>query len=256
MDRNATETAAAQAEAQLRARDFWSALGLIALSLFFLGRTLAIPLGQHSGAGVSSAGWYTSAAIVPLGIFVALLVLALALLLHSIRSGGAARALSAAGIGWHPQEAWRIASIGVMLLAYIVGLVPRVDFILASGLLITALIAGFHGQRVPRPLVPLLTMGLAAAYAVLRYPSQADWGAPGDDWVALAALVALTLWHQWTGAPGPARRLTPLLAIGVPFLLVCAMAFGFRQNVPNRGGLIFSKIEYTYYVQLRPLWRP
>jgi hypothetical protein len=47
----------------------------------------------------------------------------------------------------------------------------------------------------------------------------------------------------------------PVIAILAPVILVCAMAFGFRQNVPNRGGLIFSQIEYHYYVTLRPLWR-
>ena len=50
-------------------------------------------------------------------------------------------------------------------------------------------------------------------------------------------------------------RVTPWIAVGAPLILVCAMAFGFRQNVPNRGGLIFSQIEYHYYVTLRPLWR-
>ncbi len=48
----------------------------------------------------------------------------------------------------------------------------------------------------------------------------------------------------------------PAIAILAPLILVCAMAFGFRQNVPNRGGLIFKQIEYHYYVTLRPIWRP
>lgn len=244
----------AQAQARLRARDFWSALALIALSLFFLWKTLDIPLGAHSGAGVSSAGWYTSAAIVPLGIFGSMLGLAFVLLGISIRTGGAAQALSAVGIGWDSSEAARFGAIALILLAYIAGLVPRVDFILASALLITALICGFHGPTA-RAVVPLLVIGLAGAYALLANPGQADWGRTDDDWVALAALIALTLWHQATGVRDKILRLTPGLALGVPTILVCAMAFGFRQNVPARSGLIFSKIEYTYYVHLRPMWR-
>ncbi|MFG6604803.1 hypothetical protein, partial [Sulfitobacter sp. 1A09134] len=50
-------------------------------------------------------------------------------------------------------------------------------------------------------------------------------------------------------------RSTPWIALLTPLILVTAMAFGFRQNVPNRGGLLFSQIEYHYYVTLRPLWR-
>ncbi|WP_417522547.1 tripartite tricarboxylate transporter TctB family protein [Marinovum sp.] len=240
---------------RLRARDFWSALALIAVSLFFLWKTLDIPLGGSNGAGVASADWYTSAAIVPLGIFGALLLLACVLLGISIRAGGAAEALSATGLGWSGREVWRFVAVGLMLLSYIAGLVPRVDFILASALLITALIASFHGQPQPRPLVPLLAIALAALAALVLHFPQAEWGRHGDDWIALALLVALTLWHQATGRRGPALRLTPVLALGVPLLLVCVMAFGFRQNVPNRAGLIFAKIEYTYYVHLRPIWR-
>ncbi|WP_323764479.1 tripartite tricarboxylate transporter TctB family protein [Marinovum sp.] len=251
---NSPDTAA-QETRLLRARDFWSALALIALSLFFLWRTLDIPLGGSNGAGVNSADWYTSAAIVPLGLFGALLVLACVLLSISIRSGGAAQALSAAGLGWSPRELWRFAAVGLMLLCYIVGLVPRVDFILASGLLITALIASFHGRPAPRPLLPLLAIAVAALSALVMHFPQAEWARHGDDWVALALLVALTLWHQLTGVRDRALRLTPVLALGVPLLLICAMAFGFRQNVPNRGGLIFAKIEYSYYVHLRPIWR-
>ena len=44
------------------------------------------------------------------------------------------------------------------------------------------------------------------------------------------------------------------MAVLVPLMLVLAMAFGFRQNVPNRSGLLFSQIEYHYYVTLKPLW--
>ncbi len=253
MDRFEKEEALALA--QLRARDFWSALVLIAVALFFLWKTSGLSLGVHSGAGVSSAGWYTSAAVVPFGIFGALLALALVLLTISIRAGGAAQAMSALGLGWNPQEARRIGAIGLILLSYIVGLVPRVDFILGSALLITALICGFHSRAGRGALVPVLALVLAGGFALLTYPNQTEWARSGDDWVTLLLLIALTFWHQRTGGRDRAVRLTPVLALGLPLLLICAMAFGFRQNVPNRGGLIFSKIEYTYYVHLRPLWR-
>jgi hypothetical protein len=55
---------------------------------------------------------------------------------------------------------------------------------------------------------------------------------------------------------GRVARATPWIAVLAPLVLICAMAFGFRQNIPNRGGLLFSQIEYHYYVTLRPLWKP
>lgn len=242
-------------KAVLRTRDFWGALVLMATSLFFLWRTSFIPLFGENRAGVSGADWYNSAAIVPLGIWTAMLVLSMVLLVVATRDGGAARAMTATGIGWNPAEALRIATIAVILFFYIFGLVPRVDFILCSGLLITALIFGYHGGHKGRMMTSAAAVTLASAYALIAHFPQAEWNSPhDDDWVTLGVWVALTLWALFRGS-GPVIRAIPFIAAIVPLILVCAMAFGFRQNVPNRGGLVFSQIEYHYYVTLRPLWR-
>ncbi|QBF29945.1 hypothetical protein [Thalassococcus sp. S3] len=239
----------------LRARDFWSALVLLALSLFFLWRTSFIPLFGANRAGVSGADWYNSAAIVPFGIFGALLVLSLVLLTISIRSGGARYALTAAGIGWNGAEAWRFGTLALILFFYIAGLVPRVDFILSSGLLITALIFGYHGGHPRRMILATGAVGLPGLYAMAMHLPQSEWKAHDDDIVTLAAWLLLTLWALAFHHTDRVVRVIPWIAVLAPLILVCAMAFGFRQNVPNRGGLIFSQIEYHYYVTLRPLWR-
>jgi hypothetical protein len=62
----------------------------------------------------------------------------------AIRAGGAKTALRPVGIGWDRFEATRFSTIGVIIGFYIFDLVPWVEFILCSGLLITALIYGFH----------------------------------------------------------------------------------------------------------------
>ena len=239
----------------LRARDFWGGLVLLALSVFFLWRTLDIPLWGGNRAGVSTADWYSSAAIVPLGIFSALLVLSAVLLAISIRDGGAERALTAAGIGWNADEALRFTTIGIILFFYVAGLVPRVDFILSSGLLITALTFGYHKGHRSRMIVVTLPFVIAGSYALIRHLPQAEWGAHDDDWLTLAVWVALTLFMLTKARGDRVLKAVPVISVLVPVLLVCAMAFGFRQNVPNRGGLIFAQIEYHYFVTLRPLWR-
>ena len=88
----------------LRVRDFWTALVLIGLSLFFLWRTSRLPFFKASAAGVS-AEWFNSAALVPYGIFAALLGLGLSLLAIAVRDGGAPRLLRRGGPVWRPPLA-------------------------------------------------------------------------------------------------------------------------------------------------------
>lgn len=251
---------AAEAKAVLRTRDFWGACGLIIISLFFLWRTSFIPFLGGDQGGVSNTHWYDSAAIVPFGIFGAMLLMSIGMLRIAIREGGGKRAFSSVGLGWDKSEAWRIATIAIILIFYIGGLVPRVDFILCSGLLITALIYGYHAGNPRRMGLAALFVGAAGAYALVMHLPQAEWNTPhDDDWVTLAFWLALTvivLVQARKGVEGnKVMRAIPFVALLVPVILVCAMAFGFRQNVPNRGGLLFSQIEYQYYVNLRPLWR-
>lgn len=239
----------------LRARDFWAGLTLMALSVFFLWRTFDIPLLGGNRAGVSGAAWYNSAAIVPLGIFSGLLILSCMLLAISVRAGGARRALSAVGIGWNRAEALRIAMIAVIVFFYVAALVPRVDFILASGLLIVALTFGFHLAQPRRMILSAAIVAACGLYALIARLPQSEWGRHDDDVVTLVAWIGLGLWTLGVAKGDRVLRAVPVIALIAPTILVCAMAFGFRQNVPNRGGLIFSQIEYHYYVTLRPLWR-
>ncbi|WP_246660341.1 hypothetical protein [Nitratireductor sp. XY-223] len=242
----------------MRRRDFWTALFLIVVSAFFLYRTSLIPFFRADAAGVQGA-WFNSAALVPLGIFSALLLLSFVLLAIAIRDGGATQLLRSKALGFTGGEAERLLCVALILCAYIFLLVPRVDFIACSALLITALIWGFHtGNPVARRLSTLLVL-LPALYAGIAHFPRAEWTKPHDDDIATVAAFALltAVMFAYERRRGPVSRvvrLTPVIAIIVPLLLVIAMAFGFRQNVPNRQGLLFSKIDYHYYVTLKPLW--
>ena len=238
----------------LRARDFWGAIVLFFLSVFFLWRTSFIPLFGQNRAGVSGADWYNSAALVPFGIFGALLVLSLVLMNISIKAGGARLALTRVGIGWNRSEALRFSTLALILFFYIVGLVPRVDFIIGSGLLITGLFYGYHGGRSDRMILVTLIVAIAGLYALAAHLPRSEWKAHDDDWVALVLWFGLTLWVLAKNRQDRVARAIPIIAILAPTLLVLAMAFGFRQNVPNRSGLLFSQIEYHYFVNIKPLW--
>lgn len=251
------------AKIDLRIRDFWASLVLILLSLFFLWRTSLLPFFKADAAGVESGKWYNSAAIIPYIIFAALLLLSIGLLIIAIRDGGARAALarlpSAETIVSMPVM--KTAAIGLILLAYIFGLVPRVDFVIASALLITALIYGFHEGRPLAVALSTAAVLIAGGYALIMHFPQSEWQKPhDDDWLTLILFLALTVaMFLDVRRRQPIRRsyalATPLIAVLIPLFLVCAMAFGFRQNVPNRTGLLFQQIEYGYYVRFRPWFR-
>ena len=244
----------------LRRQDFWTALGLIAASLFFLWRTEEIPFFRADAAGVEAGHWYNSAALVPYGIFAGILLLAVALLANAIRQGGTPRSLSDIGaLAWATSSPGaRMLAAAVVMLAYIFCLVPRVDFILASALVLLALVYGFHEMRPRATIVALVAVLIPSFYALSIHYPQSEWNAPhDDDWLTLVAFVVLAIAvpievKASGGTIDRYIRTAPLIAFVVPFLLVIAMAFGFRQNVPNRTGLLFQTIEYQYYVTVKP----
>ncbi len=242
----------------MRRRDFWTALVLIVVSVFFLYQTSLIPFFDASAAGVQGA-WYNSAGLVPFGIFSALLLLAIVLLFIAIRSTGMSGLASPRALGFTTTESERLICISAILASFIFCLVPRVDFIAASALLITALIWGFHsGDRIAMR-ISAISVTIAGLYALIAHFPRSEWTkAHDDDVVTLLSFACLTgIMFIRTARLDKIDRvvkLTPVIAIITPLLLVIAMAFGFRQNVPNRQGLLFSQIEYHYYVSLKPLW--
>ena len=131
----------------------------------------------------------------------------------------------------------------------------RVDFFFGRGLLLTALIFGYNGGHRWRAVFSAGMVALPALYAAMFYLPQSSWSGHADDWTTLGFWVALTAAVLFAGRREMVSRIIPLIAIAAPLILVCAMAFGFRQNVPARTGLVFKQIEYHYYVTLRPLWR-
>lgn len=243
---------------ELRTKDFRTSLILIALSLFFLGRTALLPFFKADAAGVE-AEWYNSAALVPYLIFGSLLLLGIGLLVVAIREGGLSREVLPK-LGMPEPGTRRVLAAALIILAYIFALVPRVDFILASALVITALIYGFHQMRPRATRLALAAVLLPSAYAMAAHFPQPEWNTPhDDDIVVLVAWLALVVlgWME-ARASGVSfdrsLRAAPIISVLVPLFLICVMAFGFRQNVPSRSGLVFEQIQYHYYVTLRPLW--
>lgn len=247
---------------KLRRQDFWTALLLIAVSSAFIAKTAEIPFIRTGVGGVAAGHWYNSPALVPYGIFGTLLLLSVGLLITAIREGGWPHRLSFCTLVTRllTQDVGRIAAVSVIMLAYIFALVPRVDFTLCSALVMLALIHGFHETRPRATLIAVVAVLIPSAYALAVNFPQARWNAPhDDDWLTLAVFLTL-IPVMWIDCARAGRvdgfiKAAPVIAFVVPLLLIITMAFGFRQNVPNRTGLLFSQIEYHFYVNWRPFIR-
>lgn len=247
---------------KLRRQDFWTALLMMAVCGFFLIKTAEIPFIRAGAGGVQAGHWYNSPALVPYGIWGALMLLSVALLVIAIRQGGMPRAIApgvALAGSWTPAL-MRVVAVSVVMLAYIFALVPRVDFALCSALVMLALIYGFHETRPRATLIAVVAVLVPSAYALVANFPQARWNTPhDDDWLTLASFLML-IPIMWIDCARVGRvdgfiKAAPLIAFVVPLLLIITMAFGFRQNVPNRTGLLFSQIEYQFYVNWRPFIR-
>ncbi len=248
-----------------RRQDFWTALLLIAVSLFFLQQTSEIPFFKADAAGVDAGQWYNSAALVPFGIFGLLLLLSIGLLINAIRHGGLPESFRGGALAWYRVVNWaarsdvsRMVATALIMLAYIFALVPRVDFTIASALVLLALIYGFNATRPRATAIALVAVLLPSLFSLIAFFPRARWGASHlDDILVLAAFlllipIALIETRRAEGKIGQVLKLAPLLAFLFPLFLVIVMAFGFRQNIPTRTGLLFQQIEYHYYVTLKP----
>lgn len=254
MPENSAPNSSTPDKTTLRARDFWASIVLFITVLFFLWKTTHIPFTDQINAG----GWYNSAALVPGVLLLALLGLSVVLFVISIREGGAHAARQLSGLGLNKAELGRVFTLATMMFFYIVALVPRVDFVIGSALVTLALIFGYHRASQTRMWLACAVVSVAGLYALILHFPQAQWNKPhDDDMAAIICWVLIVLCLMVCGYKAKARLATTVLlpvvlSLLIPLLLVCAMAFGFKQNVPNRGGLLFSKIEYHYYVTLKP----
>lgn len=245
----------------LRLKDFWTAIVLMAVSAGLLLKTTELPFFEARAAGMAEGRWYNSAALVPYMVFGLLFLLALSLLVIAVRDGGSPQRTDFRNLlsQLRAPFARRFMIISAILLGYIFALVPRVDFILATALTMMALTYGFHERRMRPAVIAIAAVAIPSLYAiVVNFPSD-RWAKPhDDDWLTLLAFVVLTGAALIESARANGKlpnymRYIPLVCLLTPTLLVVTMAFGFRQNVPNRTGLLFSQIEYHYYVNLKPL---
>ena len=162
--------------ARLRGADIATGLVLAIVAVLMIAEALTYPL-EGTYAGVRNA-WYVSPALFPLMIGGMLLILSAGLVAVAardrarLRAGAAPRAPGQAGRSTG-REAWFIATL---LAAYIVELVPRVDFPSATALFLFVFMAGYIVEgRLRMALAGCLVLPSLLAFAVAM---AGAWPAP------------------------------------------------------------------------------
>ena len=162
-------------KASLRKADFWTSILLFALGVAMIGGAMTFPM-KDSYGGVQNV-WYVSPALFPLLVAVALVLLSVVLFVNAIVTGGARRALAGLGRagGRIEERDFRLIAIVALIAAYVYGLIPRMDFFVATMLFLQAFVVAFYVDR------PSLRRVHVAAFCAIS--------------VAMCALAALGVTH-------------------------------------------------------------
>lgn len=226
-------------QTRMRRADFWTSLVFFAIAIGMIGSAMTMPL-RESFAGVQNV-WYVSPALLPLMIAGGLLILATMLLRNAVRTGGARAALASLG-RWveadNDATARMLAAIAIIA-GYVYGLIPRVDYAVATTLFLLVFISAFYLGR--KRLMVFLTgaFGAIAAPPFLAdlaglYPAPGTVGRYAMDGGVLAlglALCAVTL-RRLRGDAVARRRFLATVLISLVVSLVTSVSFKFGLLVP------------------------
>lgn len=236
---NETEPAPAPDDAlrRLRKADVWTGLVLAVVAVAMVAEALTFPL-EGTYAGVRNA-WYVSPALFPLIVGCALFALSLALLAKAVKDvrrlqpGGYLLLFersAAAGRG----DAWLVS---LLLAAYIVGLVPRVDFTIATALFLIVFM-GVYVVSSASGRIALTGTLIVAAVAGFAGALLDAWPAPRSDaqyavdgvfaGIVVLASVLLALFARGTER----KRVLTVIATGAGTALVLSLVFKYGLLVP------------------------
>ncbi len=237
---------------RLRRADFWTALVLLGVAGLLLRGALGFPITDSYG-GVENV-WYVSPALFPLLVTAALACLALLLLVNAVQTGGAADALAQVRKPISRLDAGqrKLLLMATLLVGYVYGFIPYVDYIAGSVFFLLAFIAAFHvgdvrGVRVTVAIFLTLSLATALVGAAGLAPRPSTVAALWFDGLVLVAL-SVALAALFLRVPTERGRLVVVAttAIAVPLLLAPAFKYGLLVPLP-REGLIVGAMDAVRY---------
>ncbi len=242
----------------LRKADFWTSIVLFALGVAMIGEATTFPMTDSYG-GVQNV-WYVSPALFPLLVAGALVVLSAVLFVNAIVTGGARQALAGLGqgIGRINERDFRLIAIVALIAAYVYGLIPRMDFFVATVLFLQAFVVAFYVDRPALAKIHVvvfcavsLVMGALAALGVSR--TRGSDSALLIDVAGMAVFAALAAYAYASvitgrGPSEDRRRLRIALTISVVVPLVLCPTFKYFLLVPLPvEGIVIEAMDHLNY---------
>lgn len=224
-------------KAALRKADVWTGGVLAVVAVAMVVEALGFPL-EGSYAGVRNA-WYVSPALLPLIVGGVLLVLSVGLVVkgladHRRLSGTSVLAVDLRA-GWRAGE--DVTIVALLLAGYIVGLVPRVDFVAATALflLVFMLVYVIAGTAVRLVLLGgfLVTAALAFGRAAfIGWPAPRSAGQHVVDLSVWALALGVILLGLLGAAQAERRRVVQACATSLLTAVILAGGFKYFLLVP------------------------
>lgn len=242
-------TSTSGASTRGRPSDLWTGLALLLIAAAMAGGALQFPL-RGTYAGVKNA-WYVSPALFPLIVATCLFLLAITLIVTTVRSG---TAQTEGGLWSVLAGQGDVVLIAGIIATFVVGLVPRVDFIAAGIFFLLAFTLAFHVHE-PRVaklvLVAFFTTALVLlVVAALGLMPTVRTGAAHfvDAVVLLVAAGTFVAARVITTDAAVRHRRNQCLAVALAAPLLLGLVFKFLLLVPlPREGLVVVALETVYY---------
>ncbi len=243
-------------ENKLRQYDFVTSIGLLLFGLWELTEAFKMPM-KDSYGGVQSV-WYVSPALMPLFIGGGIILLGITLLIHSIRTGGAASFITAVKGSSHlklTEETRRIFSVVLGLATLIYLYIPHVDFYLSLALFLLFVCSAFYADneafrmKFTRHFLAgsliftlLVTTGLDDLLkGILKY---------NVDILALLFIIYLNRTARFIGKkleiPAKVFRTVTWVSLMVPLILCPVFRYFLLVPLPVEGGII-KLMNLVYY---------
>lgn len=232
---------------KLRRADFYTSILLILFGLWVLFEAVQMPMKGTYG-GVKNA-WYVSPALLPLIIGGFVVILGVTLLLFSIRTGGAADAISSARkitVSLSPANQ-RFLAIVIAFVVLVYLYIPRVDFFLSIWLFLSYFTIAFYydEQKILLQLTFLYT-GVALLFLLLFGTGLAatinSAFTYSTDVVALIATIGINFYAYVLGRKDPLLRrrfrIAFTIALLVPLVLIPLFRFALLVPFPVEGGIV------------------
>jgi hypothetical protein len=220
---------------------------LIAAAIVILALTAQMPMRDTYG-GVKNV-WYVSPGLLPLIVGIGILVLSCVLLVHSIRTGGAADFIRSVrshspGISEANQ---RFLGIILALFSFVYLFIPRIDFVLSIALFLSYFVPAFYYDTQTDLRRLSIVYGAFVACILLLFVTGIADLLNGvfefsTDVIVLALIVAMLVFARRIAGSDRVRRgkyrLALIVTIVTPLILTPVFRFLLYVRLPHEGGIV------------------